>query len=187
MKSLLVALASASLLTAGLASVPTQAVAQAHGGGRGGGGFHGGGGGGGGYHGGGGGGHYGGGGGHYGGGGYHGGGHYYGGGGRYYGGRYYGGGYYAPYYAGALGFALGSAYAAPWYYDYPPPYYTYGYPAPPPDAYDDDDGAPPPPQACGAWSWDASQSSYFWTPCAAPGAAAAGPPVAGRVAPAPPR
>ena len=173
MQTLLVALASASLLTAGLAAAPTPAQAQAHGGGgRGGGGSHAGGG----FHGGGS---------AYHGGGYHGGGAYHGGGyrggGRYYGSRYYGGRYYAPYYAGAFGFALGSAFAAPWYdYDYPPAdSYSYAVPPPPPDAYDDVPDEAPPPQACGAWSWDASQSAYFWTPCATEGAAA-GPPIVGR-------
>ena len=77
-------------------------------------------------------------------------------------------------------------FAAPWYdYDYPPAYsYSYAVPPPPPDAYDDVPDEAPPPQACGAWSWDASQSAYFWTPCATEGAAA-GPPIVGRVAPPP--
>jgi hypothetical protein len=186
MKIALVALASASLVAAGMAAGPVSAQNRGGGHGGGGGGYHGGGGGGGsGYHGGGGGyggGHYAGGrggyrGGYSGGRGYYGGRAYYGGRGYYghgyYGGRYYGYGYGYPYFFGgaALGFALGSAYLSPWYYDYPPAYSYYSYRVDPgPSVY----AAPPadygaaPPAACGSWTWDTGRSTYFWTPCATP-------------------
>ncbi len=177
MKKILAALASATLMTAPLVSLPTPALAQHHGGG--GGGWHGGGGGGG-WHGGGGW-----------GGGYHGGGW---GGYRGYRGGYYGWGGY-PYFWGGL--ALGYYAADPWYYDYPAyygyaPYYGGGYsydstgPAdgdyeegPPPSSAD---RAPPAynppsgvhagqgpqsqsPQACGQWVWDAGANKYNWVGC----------------------
>jgi hypothetical protein len=56
-----------------------------------------------------------------------------------------------------LGFALGLNAYDPWYYD--GPYYGYSaYPARP--AY-----AAPPPVACGSWSWDAARQVYNWVPC----------------------
>lgn len=185
MKKILVALASATLMAAPLAALPTTAAAQHHGGGGGGGGWHGGGGGGGGWHGGGGW-----------GGGYHGGGWggYRGGWGRGYG--YWGGGY--PYFWGGLG--LGYWAADPWYYDYPAyygyaPYYGYSYETSGPADADGDyeegpppagsyNGAPPvnaprgpaaaapsqsyqapPSQACGQWVWDAGANKYNWVGC----------------------
>jgi hypothetical protein len=186
MKIVLAALASASLVAAGLAASP--ALAQSRGGGHhgGGGAWHGGGGGGSAWHG---------------GGGYHGGGHYTARGGGYRGGAYYGGrgyyghgygGYYGgryaygfPYFAGgaALGFALGSSYLSPWYYDYPPAY-SYSYrvdPGPPLYEATPDYGAEPP-VACGSWTWDTGRQTYFWTPCSTP----AGPPPDGYDAPGPP-
>jgi len=143
MKILFAALASASLI--GATALPVAALAQSHHGS--GGSFHGG-------------------------GGYHPGGGFHGGpgfrGGYYH--RY--GGY--PYVIGGLGLglALGSAFASPWYYDYPayyPGYYGYEVvePAPPPYAYDAPPPAagPRPPAACGAWKWDPSEDKYFWIPC----------------------
>ena len=205
MKIALVALASASLVAAGMAAGAVSAQSR-------GGGWHGGGGGGGGHNASGGGWHGGGGGGStYRGGGYRGGGQYVGGrsggyrGGAYYGGGhgyygagrgYYGNGYrgyygsrYAygvPYFFGgaALGFALGSAYLSPWYYDYPPAYSYYSYRVDPgPPVYEDapDYGAAPP-AACGSWTWDTERQTYFWAPCAAPAA----PPPEDYVAPRPP-
>lgn len=152
MKTLLTALASASLLVAPLAAGPAYASPQTHGGGghasfRGagapGGGFRGG----------------------YRGAGFRGGGFR---GGGFRGGGWYGG--YPYFWGGALlGFGLGAAFFDPWWYGYPAyaGYYgPYGYA----DAYPD---GPPPapqaqaqtPQACGSWVWDASQSKYNWVAC----------------------
>ena len=205
MKIALVALASASLVAAGMAAGPVSAQSR-------GGGWHGGGGGGGHSAGGGGGWHGGGGGGsaYRGGGGYRGGGQYVGGRGGYRGGAYYGGGhgyygggrgyygngyrgyygsryaYGVPYFFGgaALGFALGSAYLSPWYYDYPPAYSYYSYRVDPgPPVYEDAPGyGAAPPAACGSWNWDTGRQTYFWAPCAAPAA----PPPEDYVAPQPP-
>jgi hypothetical protein len=180
LKTILAALAGASILAA-----PLPVLAQTH---DGGGGFHGGGGVGG-FHGGG----------FHGGpgpasiGGYHPGGgvrpgygsgtHYGYGAGRYAGGyhgyshyRGYGGYRGYPYFAGGLGLgiALGlSASYDPWYYDYyDAPFYGYSETvtvendAPPPPVYD---AAPPAaqaaPAACGSWSWDAARQVYNWIPC----------------------
>ena len=189
MKTLIAALAATALVAA-----PLGAQAQAHGGGRGGGGFS-----------------------HASAaGGYHGGGAYRGGGG-YRGGGYRGGGYggygwrggygggYAPYWGGfGLGLAFGAAAYSPWAYGYYPSYYGY-YPAyydQPPyassydeyydDNYDGDEGPPPAGdapsvrapvassaqaaptasgQACGQWVWHADQQRYQWaaTACGASG------------------
>lgn len=182
MKIALAALASASLIAAGMAASPVSAQSRGGGWHGGGGSYHGGGGGGGGgaYHGG--------------AGGYQGGGHYAGGGGGYRGGGYYGGGYarggdyghsYRGYYGGryaygfpyfvggaALGFALSSAYLSPWYDDYPPAYSYYSYridPGPPVYDVPPDYGAAPP-AACGSWTWDTGRQTYFWVPCSAPAA-----------------
>ncbi len=108
-------------------------------------------------------------------GGYHaGGGGYHGGYGGYRGGFYRGGhgGYYGYGWGlGALGFALGAAWADPWYYG--PAYYGYyGYYGPPaPVVYEEPvyGYAPPPPgaapqSACGQWSWDQAHSKYNWVP-----------------------
>jgi len=188
MKIALVALASASLVAAGMAAGPVSAQNRGGGGhSASGGGWHGGGGGGSAYRGGG----YRGGGQYAGGGGYRGGAYYGGGRGSYggrgyygHGARYYGYGY--PYFFGgaALGFALGSAYLSPWYYDYPPAYSYYSYRGDPgPPVYEAaPDYGPAPPAACGSWTWDTGRSTYFWVPCAASGAA----PPPDYVAPGPP-
>ncbi|HEX4199587.1 MAG TPA: hypothetical protein VHZ26_19280 [Caulobacteraceae bacterium] len=163
MKTLFAALASVSLLTAPLALSPVPAMAQhSHGGGFSHGGFgrggfgHGG----------------------FGRGGFgHGG---FGRGGGWRGGYGWGFGGLA---AGLfLGAAIADSYDYPAYYGYWGPYgapYPYDYydGPPPPYADDGDEGPPPgqysgpPPQgqaqgqACGSWSWDASQSKYDWVPC----------------------
>lgn len=162
MKTMLAALASASLLATSLAAVAGPAEAQARVGARGavvsqphfrggGGGFRGG----------------------------------YSPGWGYRGGyRGYSGGAWA---GATLGFALGANLAYPWYYGPPVGYYGYpdygyygGYVAPAPEGYAGDPwaydygtsvaspstpGAQPPAQACGSWSWDQAQSKYNWIPC----------------------
>jgi hypothetical protein len=73
-----------------------------------------------------------------------------------------------------LGFALGLSFYDPWYYDWPyygyyapypsaPAYYD-GYP-PPPVAAPPPAAAAPPPAACGSWAWDSAKQTYNWVPC----------------------
>jgi hypothetical protein len=65
-----------------------------------------------------------------------------------------------------LGFALGLNAYDPWYYD--GPYYGYYPDYPPPPAYSyapPPANAAPPPAACGSWSWDAARQAYNWVPC----------------------
>jgi hypothetical protein len=161
MKTIIAALASASLLAAPMALGPTPAVAQHSHGGFGGG--HGGFGGHGGWH----------------GGGFHGGG-FHGGGFR---GGFHDHGFRGDgFFGGAfLGLALGAAIADSWYYDYPDYYGYYGpYPVdydgvapygdgpdgpPPPQSQSSPQGQAQPGQACGSWSWNAAQSKYNWIGC----------------------
>ena len=114
-------------------------------------------------------------------------------GGHFHGGGFRGGGFRGRgFCCGAFpffgGFALGAAFASPWYYWGDPwywgpaPYdYYYGYddygPPPPPN------GAAPPP-ACGRWIWRPDEGRYEWAAgaCAAPAPQAAPAPY---VAPAP--
>lgn len=92
--------------------------------------------------------------------GYHGGGYP---GGYYRGGYWRGGYYYAPWAAGALGFAFGSALAAPYYsYSYTDTYdYDYG-----PD-YAYPQAAPPAGCQSGQWVWHPELNRYIWVmqPC----------------------
>jgi hypothetical protein len=91
---------------------------------------------------------------------------------------------FAPYYFAdfGLGLAFGMSAIDPWFYDgfYGPYYdapYAYG---PPPGGYyyppqqAAPQGAPPTagattqsqqPAACGSWSWDAAKQAYDWVPC----------------------
>jgi hypothetical protein len=81
-----------------------------------------------------------------------------------------------------LGFALGLEAGYPWYYDAPfygyypgyayavaprpyayPPTYDDGAYAPPPPAASG--AASPPPAACGSWRWDTVKQVYNWIPC----------------------
>jgi hypothetical protein len=105
--------------------------------------------------------------------------------------RHFGG--FAPFYFAdfGLGFALGMSAIDPWFYDgfYGPYYdapYAYSYGPPPGGYYYPPPGAPYPPQqaapqgapptagattqsqqpaACGSWSWDAAKQAYNWVPC----------------------
>lgn len=101
-------------------------------------------------------------------------------GGRFHGDHFHHFGGFFPFFGA---FALGAAFASPWYY-WGDPWWYWG-PGPYPyDGYygDYDYGPPPPPPpansapaACGRWVWRADQSHYQWvpTPCAAPPAEAA--------------
>jgi hypothetical protein len=89
-----------------------------------------------------------------------------------------------PVFLGGFGFGLGLAAFDPWFFDgpfygywAPYPYYAYGYApyGPPPPYYTPPaprgDAAPPPaaaqpPAACGSWAWDSVKQVYNWVPCA---------------------
>jgi hypothetical protein len=90
-----------------------------------------------------------------------------------------------PVFLGGFGFGLGLAAFDPWFFDgpyygywEPYPYYAYGasYGPPPPAYYPPTRGeaAPPPPAAaqqppaaCGSWAWDSAKQVYNWVPCGA--------------------
>jgi hypothetical protein len=145
MKTILAALASASLLAAPLATLPATATAAPHGYG----GFHGG---------------Y---------GGFHGGygwrGYGYRGYPYFFGGLALGAALWDPWYYGYYGYpGYYYGYADPYGYYGPPP------PPPPPSGYAQPAQAQPQAQqgqACGSWNWNAAQSKYDWVPCPATGSA----------------